>query len=119
MSEKSGQIQLSSLISGIYQSLVRAKENCDRESIRLTERNRKEKYHPNLTVPAFSIKDVEIALKFAIVECKGKDDQWSTIVNYSSEYLKELSDQEISVMKLSLEPQDIRVFEEDDQSKKS
>lgn len=115
MAEKKEGISLKRLIGGILQGLKEAKHLGDVESARLHEIYKKEKSLAPFSVPAFGLSDIEVELKFAVVELedkKGKTNTSELTVNISPEFLKGLEVHQVSTMKLKIAPVNLRVFEE-------
>lgn len=113
--EKNG-VSLKLVISGIFQALKEAKYLADMESGKLFEIYKKEKVLSSFTVPAFTISDFELELRFSIVdpsEKKMKEKEITDIkVNISPESLKELEAHHINVLKIKLLSENLRAFEE-------
>jgi hypothetical protein len=113
--EKEG-ISLKTVISGAVQALREAKRLGDMESAKLFEVYKKEKALSSFTVPAFTISDVDLELRFSIVgpaEEKEKEGEIPELkVNISPDSLKGLEAHQVSVMKLKITPVSMRVFEE-------
>ena len=89
--EKEG-ISLNMVVSSILKSLKEAKRLGDIESSKLFEVYKKEKALSSFTVPAFTISDVDVELRFSIVgpseEQKKGGEIPDLMVNISPDYLK-------------------------------
>lgn len=113
--EKEG-ISLKVLIGGFLQALREAKHLSDIESAKLLDIYKKEKNLLSFSVPAFTISDVDVELRFSIVGPPEKQEKEGEIedlkVNVSADRLKGLEAHQISVMKLKISPVSLRVFEE-------
>ncbi|NOY59556.1 MAG: hypothetical protein GXO75_11610 [Calditrichaeota bacterium] len=113
--EKEG-ISLKFLIGGVLHALSEAKRLGDMESAKLYELYKKEKILTSFTVPAFTISDTELELRFSIVgppEGKNKEGETPDIkVDISPESLKGLEAHHVSLLKLKISSVNLRVFEE-------
>ncbi len=109
-------ISLSAVVGGIVQALREAKHLGDIESAKLFETYKKEKALYPFSVPAFTISDTDIELRFSIMQPSEEEKRKGQIqdlkVNVSSESLKKLEAHQVSAMKLKIAPVSMRVFEE-------
>lgn len=106
---------LKSVVGGLLQALGEAKYLGDIKSAKLLETYKKVKALSLFTVPAFTISDVDIELRFSIVgpsEEQKEGEIPDFKINISPEFLKGLESHHISVMKLKISPVNLRVFEE-------
>ena len=108
-------ITLKATVAGLVRALSEAKYLGDLESARLQDVYRKEKYLSQFTVPAFAISDVDVELKFAIVEPEQnvEDGKVSELkIKISPEFLKGLDAHQVSVVRLKISPINLKVYEE-------
>ncbi|MDJ0736060.1 MAG: hypothetical protein QNJ47_18690 [Nostocaceae cyanobacterium] len=117
--EKEG-ISLKTVVSGLLQALREAKHLGDVESAKLLDLYKKEKTLASFAVPAFTIADVDVELRFAIIGTSPEQPTKGEIpdikVNISPELLKTLEAHQMNVMKLKISPVSLRVLEESEQS---
>ena len=115
MPEEEEGISLRRIFDGMLQSLRNAKYLGDLESVKLLDVYSKEKALSSFTVPAFTISDVEVELRFAVAEATAEENAAEGIldlkVNISPASLKELGAHQISVMKFRISPVAMRVLE--------
>lgn len=115
--EKEG-ISLKIVIGSLLQALREAKHLGDIESAKLLDIYKEKKSLLSFSVPAFTISDVEVELRFSILgpsEEQKKEGEISDLkVNISTESLKGLEAHHVSLMKLKISPVSLRVFEESD-----
>lgn len=114
MPEESQSVSLKTLFSGVLQALMEAKQLGDTESAKLLTIYKEQKTLSSFSVPAFTISDVDLDLRFSIVdlvEGQGEGELLDIKVNVSSESLKELQDHQISRMTFKISPVNLRVFE--------
>lgn len=113
--EKEG-TSLKLLIDGILKALRDAKERGDAESVKLYEMYKKEPALSSFTIPAFTISDVDIELRFSVSGTAGITNSDNKIpdlmINITPESLKGLEPHHISQMKLKISPTDLRILEE-------
>lgn len=113
--EKEG-ITLKATVAGLVRALREAKYLGDLESAKLQDVYKKEKALSAFTVPAFTISDVDIELRFAIVEPpkekEKKGEMLDLKIHISPESLKGLEPHHVSAMKLKVSPVNLRIFEE-------
>gem|GEM_PF-6367715 len=115
MSDEKESVSLKTVVGGFLQALREAKHLGDIESAKLLDIYKTEKALSSFTVPAFTISDVDIELRFSIVGPteEHKEGEVPDIkINISPEFLKGLEAHHISVMKLKISPVSLRVFEE-------
>lgn len=113
MSEQKEGVSLKKLVGGIINSLSEAKYLGDLESLRLAESYKKEKGLSHFSVPAFSISDTEIELRFSIAESPREKEVIQDIkVNILPDSLKGLEPHHVSLLKLKISPVNVRNFEE-------
>ena len=116
MSDEIEGISLKKVVGGIERALREAKQLGDIESAKLMEVYRNEPSLSSFSVPAFTISDVDLELRFSIVEPaaeEGGEEEIPDIkVNISSDLLKGLESHQISVMRLKILPVSMRVLEE-------
>ncbi|MFX0203078.1 MAG: hypothetical protein ACFFCW_43800 [Candidatus Hodarchaeota archaeon] len=116
MPDENEGITLKATVSGLMRALRQAKYLGDLESAKLSDVYKKEKALSSFTVPAFTISDVDIELRFSIAEPskqiveEGED--LDIKVNISPATLKGLEAHQVSVMKLRISPVNLKVFEE-------
>lgn len=116
--EKEG-ISLKAVVGGFLQALREAKRLGDIESAKLLDIYKKERALSSFTVPAFTISDVDIELRFSIVGPTGEHEEGeipNLKINISPESLKGLEAHQLNVMKLKISPVSLRVFEESKQN---
>jgi hypothetical protein len=112
--EKEG-ISLKTVVGGILQGLREAKHIGDIESAKLFEEYKKNKVLSSFSVPAFTIADVDIELHFSIAgfpKEAGEGETSDIRVNITPASIKGLEPHQISIMKLTVSPVNMRVFEE-------
>lgn len=77
---------------------------------------KKEKALSPFTVPAFTISDVDVELRFSIVGLSEEEKKEGVVpdlkVNISPDSIKELEAHQVSLMRLRISPLNLRVFEE-------
>ena len=109
-------IRLQALVGGILRALREAKHFGDMESSRLMEVYKKEPALSSFTVPSFTVSDVDVELRFSIMnrtEEKERGGEMSDIkVDISPASLKGMEAHQVSVMKLKISPVSLKVFEE-------
>jgi hypothetical protein len=115
MSETEDSVRLAVVIEGVLQALQAAKYRGDAESARLCEVYKSDKSLIPFSVPAYTIADVEVELKFAVVAPvegeTGTGQPGDLRVKVRPEALKGLEPHHISVMKVRFAPVNVRVFE--------
>ena len=115
MTNANSSVKLSSIIEGLLRALQEAKQAGDMESSRLYELYRSKKELALFCVPAFTIEDVEVDLKFVIdtpmEESKKKVKPDDLRVKIQSEVLKGMEPHQISAMKLKFTLANLRVIE--------
>jgi hypothetical protein len=117
MAEKA-EISLKRVVGGILQALREAKFLGDKESARLMEIYKSNSILSAFTVPAFSISEVEVELRFAVASLpeerrKRKAEEATDImVKITPEALKGLEPHHISTMRVKFSPVEMKVFEE-------
>jgi len=116
MPEKEEGLELKIIIGGILRGLREAKFLGDSESARLHEAYKENPVLARLSVPAFSISDLEVELRFAITgpsEEPGKEGEVPDLkVDISTRTLKGLESHQIQVMKFKISSIDLGVLEE-------
>ena len=116
MSNEKESVSLKTVVEGLIQALREAKHLGDIESAKLLDAYKQEKSLLSFSVPAFTISDVEVELRFAIigpaVEQKKEGKITDIKVNISPAILKGLEACHISLMKIKITPVSLRVFEE-------
>jgi len=116
MSDEKEGISLKLVVGSVLQALREAKRLGDMESAKLFEVYKKEKVLSSFTVPAFTISDTDLELRFSIVEPpeeKKKEGEIPDIkVNISPESLKGLEAHHVSLLKLKISSVSLRAFEE-------
>jgi hypothetical protein len=118
MSDMKEGVSLNVVVGSILQALREAKHSGDIESAKLLEVYKKEETLSPFTVPAFSITDVEVELRFSIVQSPEEQNKAGEVpllkVNISPESLKELDAHQISMMRIKISPESLRVFEDEE-----
>jgi hypothetical protein len=115
MPEEIQGVMLKNLLGGVLQAVMEAKRLGDLESAKLFDVYKSEKSLSSFSVPAFSISDMDLDLRFAVVETteeQGEGEAMDIKVNVSQEALRELEDFQISRIKFRISPVSLRVFEE-------
>jgi hypothetical protein len=109
-------ISLKIVVGSILQALREAKHIGDIESAKLHEAYKKEKKLSSFTIPAFTISDVEVELRFSIVgpseEEKTEEEIQDLKVNISPDSIKKLEAHHISEMKIKISALNLRALEE-------
>jgi len=107
-------ISLKAVVGGILHALREAKHLGDLESARLLEVYKKEEVLSAFTVPAFTISETELELRFALVEppAENEGEIPEISVNISPEFLKGLEAHQVSLLKLKISPVNLRAFAE-------
>jgi hypothetical protein len=116
MSDEKESVSLRAVVGGFIQALREAKHLGDIESAKLLEAYKQEKTLLPFSVPAFTISDVEVELRFAIIgpaeEQKKEGEMADVKINISPAFLKGLEAHHISLMKIKIAPISLRVFED-------
>jgi hypothetical protein len=114
MSDENKSISLKTVVGGILQGLREAKHVGDIESAKLFDEYKQNAVLSAFSVPAFTISDVDIELRFSIVGPAGVQEGKAEDIdiNIAPASLKGLEAHHISVMKFKLAPVNMRVFEE-------
>ncbi len=110
MTEKT-EVSLKTVVGGILQALREAKFLGDRESARLMETYRGDAALSAFSVPAFTISEVELELRFAVASAPEVRRKADIKVRITPEALKGLEPHHISTLKIKLSPVELRVFE--------
>jgi len=102
------EVDLKSVIGSILRALQQAKQMGDLESASLLESYAKEKRLASFSVPAFSIADVEIELRFAVVgapgHTRGEENASELKIAIGAEALKGLDPAHLQTIKFRLAP---------------
>jgi hypothetical protein len=114
------EVSLKTVVGGILQALRQAKFLGDLESARLVDTYKSQKALSSFSIPAFTISDVEVELRFAVAGPpevkKTREGEISDIkIRISPDSLKDLEPHHISYMKIRFSPVEMRVFEEGDE----
>jgi hypothetical protein len=116
MAEEKAAVSLETVVAGLLHAVRNAKRAGDLESARLLEVYKKERALSSFSVPAYTIADVDIELRFSVAgvqEGKGEEGEIPNLrVKITPEALKGLEAHQVSVMRLKISPVSLRVFEE-------
>ena len=116
MPDENEGMSLTAIVAGLMRALREAKYLGDLESAKLSQVYKKEAALSSFTVPAFTISDVDIELRFAIAQPPdgSRNDRKVTDikVNIWPESLKGLEAHQVSLLKFKMSPISLRVFEE-------
>jgi hypothetical protein len=108
-------IELETAISGILRSLIIAKQFMDSETVRLVEVYSKDEILRSLVVPAFSMAEVNLDLRFVIdkVETENIEGKQSSKVHVriDSQSLAGLPPNAISEFKIKIVPSNFKVYD--------
>ena len=108
-------VSLKAIVAGFLQAVTEAKRLGDLESARLAEVYRSERNLASFTVPAFTISDMDIELRFAVVgsvePSRGEEPPSDITVNVSPDLIQGLEAHQVSSIRLRVSPVNLRVFE--------
>ena len=113
---REGTLGLNTVIEGVLKSLREAQHSGDLESAALHEAYKENSVLSRFSVPAFSISELELEVRFAIVGLSEGEESGAETpdlkVDVASPTLKDLAPHQIQVMKLKISPVALGVIEE-------
>lgn len=116
MAEGREGISLKLLVAGVLKALREAKLLGDLETARLVDLYKKNAVLSSLTIPAFTISDTEVELRFSLVEPPKEDGKEGDVpdirVIISPESLKGLEAHHVNKLTLKISSVGLRAFEE-------